>query len=392
VALGAGFQVGAVTAAADIDVRGPSDTRTLDFVALARNLSTADLATFLNVAFDAGLAAPTNPSTLDCLTVAFSTGEAASFDITGAFSAGMDAADALAALAELLPGAGPPSPPPFSLGTLAGAWFELHVVADSVWGGYGGGVELGGSGGSGLLGTASVRMGVSNAGGEDWVALDMELSASDLSVSDAVDALAEALPGGWSIPSTFESATDVTLDAARARVGFDTRADSAAIDLSGTGLIDGPNGALAASAALRLFDVADARDEAAHGYQSSSRMGPFQLRGAPNLDRYPDGYELLDAGRAILGWESFEISGLEPGRDLVVVLRSAFAVEANVFAVSGRHRVALSFPEAGLRPVVGAQLLPLVSFQPGPGWSEHLLRLPRSAIPGERVRQRLEGS
>jgi hypothetical protein len=153
-------------------------------------------------------------------------------------------------------------------------------------------------------------------------------------------------------------------------------------------------GVAAAVAGLRevdRLDVADARDEAAHGYQSSSRMGPFQLRGAPNLDRYPDGYELLDAGRAILGWESFEISGLEPGRDLVVVLRSAFAVEANVFAVSGRHRVALSVPEAGLRPMVGAQLLPLVAFQPGPGWSEHLLRLPGSAIAGERVRLRLEG-
>jgi len=149
-----------------------------------------------------------------------------------------------------------------------------------------------------------------------------------------------------------------------------------------------------ATGALRevdRLDLCDASGERRHAYESSSRLGPLRLRGAPHLDHYPDGRELLDAGRAIVGWESFEISGLQPGRDVLMVLRSAGQTEANIYAAAGRRRVALSFPEAGLRPRVDGQLLPRVSFRPGPGWSEHLLRLPGAAIGSERVRLHLEG-
>jgi hypothetical protein len=162
---------------------------------------------------------------------------------------------------------------------------------------------------------------------------------------------------------------------------------------SGTGEIrsDSVRQAIAGMREVDRLDLCDARGERRHAYRSSSRLGPSRLRGAPHLDVHPDGSEMLDAGRAIVGWESFEISGLEPGRDVVMVMRSAAAVEANVYAASGPRRVELSFAEAGLRPRVDDQTLPSVTFRPGPGWSEHVVWLPGTAIGAERVRLHLEG-
>ena len=85
------------------------------------------------------------------------------------------------------------------------------------------------------------------------------------------------------------------------------------------------------------------------------------------------------------------MTGLQPGRDLILVLRSAAQAEANLFSAAGNRRVGLGFAEAAMRITADGQPLPRFGFQPGPGWSEHLARVPGSAIGGERLRLRLVG-
>lgn len=258
VMLGSAFDVGTVSAAVAIDVKGTSGNRTLDFAASVRNLSTADVVTFANDAFDAGLGAPANPVTLDSLLVAFGTGEASSFDLSGGFSAGMDPLAALVALADIAPGVTAPSEMPFDIGGLAGAWFDLHVIPDSVWGGYGGQVTLGAGTGAEFDGAAAIRLGASRTGGGDWLALDLDLAARNLSATDAVTALSDALPGDWTMPEGVDALSGTTLDSARLRMGLDTRTDSASAAFAGAGRYEQGGATLTGTLRLGLFDVSEA--------------------------------------------------------------------------------------------------------------------------------------
>jgi len=141
------------------------------------------------------------------------------------------------------------------------------------------------------------------------------------------------------------------------------------------------------------LDVCDPVDEAGHGYRVHSRIGHRLLHGATHVDVYPGSageLAVMDAGRAILGSESFEISA-HPGRDLIMVLRTAVTADAMQYSAEGARRVTLAFDEAGLSLTGGGQTTPLHSFRPGPGWSEVALRVPGYLITGERTRLELRG-
>jgi hypothetical protein len=130
------------------------------------------------------------------------------------------------------------------------------------------------------------------------------------------------------------------------------------------------------------LNVCDSRDEADHGYRFSSNLGTIRLHGTVRIDAYalPGGNEIVaDAGRAILGEESFRIA-THRGRDLVVVMRTASAVQAASMRASGSGTYEIAFPEAGLIVQSGGQTLARLAIRTQPGWNEYVFRLPGSFL------------
>ncbi len=153
--------------------------------------------------------------------------------------------------------------------------------------------------------------------------------------------------------------------------------------------------ARAAVAGLREVDhlnVCDSREEEAHGYRFESSLGGVRLWGLPRIDTYPgpDGNTVIDAGRAIFGEESFEVAA-SPGRDLVVVLRTAGAAEAGVRRVSGNTVVNLDLHQPHISVGAGPDIAFTGSLEIQPGWNESVLRVPASEVTGRRTRLRLRG-
>jgi hypothetical protein len=142
---------------------------------------------------------------------------------------------------------------------------------------------------------------------------------------------------------------------------------------------------LAAVAGLTQVDrlnVCDRVDEAAHGYRYDSHQGEIELAGSVRIDDYalPSGaLTVADAGRAILGSESFRISARR-GRDLVVVLRTNARVEARALRAQGGLATSLEMDEAGL--VVRAEDRPVLrlALHNQPGWNEQVFRLPGDVL------------
>ena len=93
------------------------------------------------------------------------------------------------------------------------------------------------------------------------------------------------------------------------------------LDLLGRNLVMASPEALQAVAGLTQvdrLDVCDPRDEAAHGYSFRSALGTLRLNGAARVGTSPDGTTLVDAGRAILGGESFRVHTPQRERELVL--------------------------------------------------------------------------
>jgi hypothetical protein len=148
---------------------------------------------------------------------------------------------------------------------------------------------------------------------------------------------------------------------------------------------------LATSAAtvapLTLVDrlnICDTADERAHDYGFRSTLGDLRLNGAVRLEPYPGGQLVGDAGRAILGHERFTV-GTRPGRELVVILRTAPDVTATVMRAGGNGQMGLSFTEAGMVVSVSDQAVARLVFPPAPGWDERAFRVPASLVTGERT-------
>lgn len=142
------------------------------------------------------------------------------------------------------------------------------------------------------------------------------------------------------------------------------------------------------------LNVCDTRDEAAHEYRYRSHLGNLALHGTARLGSYSSeaapGVLVADAGRAILGWETFKIRTL-PDRDLTMVLRTAPAVNASVMRAGGSSPLAIAFPEAGLVVSANGRVSGRLSFRPRADWDEVVLRVSRDFITGEQTNLELRG-
>lgn len=144
--------------------------------------------------------------------------------------------------------------------------------------------------------------------------------------------------------------------------------------------------ALAGRRETDRLNVCDPRDERAHQYSFRSRLGPLLLHGTARLANYdlargPEA--LLDGGRAILGGERFR-ARVQPGRDLLLVLRTSPEVDAAVLRSSGGAVHTVGFPEAGLILRVDGQEAGRLSFRPRSGWDELVVRVEGSLLRRER--------
>ena len=140
------------------------------------------------------------------------------------------------------------------------------------------------------------------------------------------------------------------------------------------------------------LNICDPADEAAHGYRFDSRLGNLRLHGAARVDQYgaASGERVADAGRAILGSESFEVN-TTPGRDLVLVMRTAQVVPVNVLRPGGGGAPPLQFVESELDVLADGRPAIHARFRPGPGWDEAVVVIPGTALTRARTRIQMTG-
>ena len=140
------------------------------------------------------------------------------------------------------------------------------------------------------------------------------------------------------------------------------------------------------------INVCDSREEAAHGYAFASAAGTARLWGTVRIDRYPGTDETVaDGGRAIFGHESFRVAA-QPDRDLLLVLRTAPTIDANLLEAAGPRRVGIEFPEAALMLSVDGQPIGRpTSYRMQPGWNELTLRVTGNLVRGARPRLEVSG-
>jgi hypothetical protein len=147
--------------------------------------------------------------------------------------------------------------------------------------------------------------------------------------------------------------------------------------------------AVAALTEVDRLNICDPADEAAHGYRFDSRLGNLRLLGSARVDRYAaaGGDRVADAGRAIIGSESFEVN-TTPGRDLVIVIRTAQVVPVTVLRPAGGGGGPLQFVEAELDVIADGRPAAHARFRPDAGWDEAVVLVPGAAL--TRTRTRLE--
>ncbi len=142
---------------------------------------------------------------------------------------------------------------------------------------------------------------------------------------------------------------------------------------------------VAATAGLALQDrlnVCDSRDEAEHGYRFDSRAGEVLLGGTVEIDPAPAAggeQPLADGGRLIVGHESFRVR-TRGGRDLLIVLRTHSPVTARLFRSPGPSALPVEVGAAGIVVRAGGLPVARLTLPNRPGWNEHVIRVPASAV------------
>jgi hypothetical protein len=93
----------------------------------------------------------------------------------------------------------------------------------------------------------------------------------------------------------------------------------------------------------------------------------------------PGGPLLADAGRLILGGESFRVR-TRAAREIVVVLRSRSPVLARALRAQGSVAVPVEVPGMGIVARVAGREVARLALANGPGWNEHVFRVPADAV------------
>jgi hypothetical protein len=108
------------------------------------------------------------------------------------------------------------------------------------------------------------------------------------------------------------------------------------------------------------------------------------------VDAYPAGERVADAGRAVLGRESFDLRA-EPGRDLVLVMRTAPKMEASALRLGATSIVDLDFTEAAMALRIDGQPAGERRGRPEAGWDEWVVRVPGTLVRNPRPRLEIAG-
>jgi len=142
------------------------------------------------------------------------------------------------------------------------------------------------------------------------------------------------------------------------------------------------------------LNICDSRDEALHKYTYRSQVGGLRLRGTARIATYELGEGtkevVIDAGRAILGSESFSVRA-SPGKDLTVVMRTAEEVSATILRAIGGASVGVDIAEATLSVEAAGRHVARLSFRPRKGWDEIVFRIPGGLIHESTTEIRLAG-
>ncbi len=110
------------------------------------------------------------------------------------------------------------------------------------------------------------------------------------------------------------------------------------------------------------LDVAELRSEDQHGYEMNFSQVGLKPDNALVREFYPNGKEVVDAGRAVPGSEKFTVRNLTPGRSVEIVMRTTGA----------------SFD---LQVLAGGETAGIWSFQsPGSGWRETSFTIPADLV------------
>ena len=165
------------------------------------------------------------------------------------------------------------------------------------------------------------------------------------------------------------------------------------VDREGQVYLPETRAAVAGLVEVDRLNVCDTVDERKHAYTYSSGRGGLLLGGTAWIDTYrlPEGdVEVADAGRAILGRESFR-ARTRGGRDLVVVLRSNGSIEARAMRAQGPLMAPLVIDEAGLLVRAGQRTVLRLALPNRPGWNEHVFRLAAEVVSEGQTELQLSG-
>jgi hypothetical protein len=141
------------------------------------------------------------------------------------------------------------------------------------------------------------------------------------------------------------------------------------------------------------LNVCDALAERSHRYESTSVTG-IRLNGVVRVAEYREpgaaAVRVIDAGRAIVGREAFDIAA-HRGADVVVVMRTAPQMSVNVLRAAGSGVFDVDFTHSTLQVTADGHALPRLTFQPDQGWFEQVFTIPGSALGEDTTRLELRG-
>ena len=165
----------------------------------------------------------------------------------------------------------------------------------------------------------------------------------------------------------------------------------AALDRARQPLLPATLAALAGRERVDALNVCDPADERAHAYEVDTRLAGRPLNGGAWAADVPEaGGRVLDAGRLVAGSERFRVS-VRPGRDLLLVLRTAPVAPATLLSAAGNRLMTLQAPEAELALLVDGRDAGGGRRRPQAGFDEWLLPVPAALVRGPTVRLELRG-